>query len=63
MGAFIFYIIFFIVLPSYLGHSVSTARNRSGIKGLLVGCLFGWLGIGFMALTLKVRDPVTKFLK
>lgn len=55
--------IFFVVVPLALGCSIAKGRNRSQLKAFVVVLFFGWIGVIALALTLKVRDPVTKFLK
>lgn len=52
-----------VVLPMALAYQIATKRNRSKIKSILVVLFFGWIGLLFLAIGLKTRDPQTGFLK
>ena len=52
-----------VVAPVTLCYLVAKERNRSTTKALIVGFIFGWLGVIIMALFLHKRDPSTGFLK
>lgn len=63
MFNFIFFLIFFVILPLYFGYAIAKDRNRSGWKALIVIVFFGWIGVIALAILLKRRDPVTGFLQ
>jgi uncharacterized membrane protein YeaQ/YmgE (transglycosylase-associated protein family) len=57
------YIFLFWILPAILCGYIAEKRNRSTIKGVLVGVFFGWVGCLIVFIALGTRDKETGFLR
>lgn len=63
MEILVMFLLFCWIIPMVIAYSIGKGRNRTTWKCVFVAFCFGWIGVLFLGLGLKVRDQATGFLR